>query len=91
VQAARFCRATLAAPSAWVDARDRHGWPALLAAAAAPELLASGRVQVPFASLREQVRARGNAALADVPGLFERLDVPQLSELWPAGEVSAKR
>ena len=64
-----------------------HGWPALLAGAAAPELFDSGRVRIPFASLRDQVRTQGDSALADVPGLLERLDVPQLRELWPAGEV----
>ena len=91
LQAARFCRAELSAPSVSVDAGNRHGWPALLAGAAAPDLLTSGRVQIPFGSLREQVRGKGDAALADVPGLLERLDIPQLRELWPTGEVSEKR
>ena len=90
VQAARFCRTTLAAPSVSVAAAERHGWPALLAGAAAPELFDSGRVRIPFASLRDQIQTQGDSALADVPGLLERLDVPQLRELWPAGEVSAE-
>ena len=77
----------LAAPSVSVAADERHGWPALLSGAA--ELFDSGRVRIPFASLRVQIQARGDSALADVPGLLERLDVPQLRELWPAGEVGA--
>jgi hypothetical protein len=89
VQAARFCRRMLAAPSVSVAADERHGWPALLAGAAAPELFDSGRVRIPFASLRDQIQARGDSALADVPGLLELLDVPQLRELWPAAEVGA--
>ena len=67
------------------------GWPALLAGAAAPEHLVSGSVQIPWASLHDSIRARGDDALSDVPGILERLDVPHLRDLWPAGEVNAPR
>jgi hypothetical protein len=89
-QAARFSREKLAAPSVAIDAENAYGWPALLAAAADPALITSGRVQLPWASLHDVVRARGDDALADVPGLLERLDIPQLRTLWPAGQVSVK-
>jgi hypothetical protein len=90
VQAARFCRTTLDAQSVFLYADNHHGWPALLSGAAMPELFDSGSVQIPVASLRDQIQTRGDTALADVPGLFERLDVPQLRALWPRGEVSVK-
>jgi hypothetical protein len=89
-QAALFCRDGLSAPSVSVDAENAYGWPALLAGAAAPDLIASGSVRIPLASLHEKVRARGDHALCDVPGLLEWLDIPQLRELWPAGQVSVK-
>jgi len=88
VQAARFCRESLAATSVAVDAENAHGWSALLAGAAAPDLIASGSVYIPWASLVDQLRTRGDGALADVPGLLERLDVPQLRTLWPEGRVT---
>ena len=91
VQAARFSREKLFASSVAVDAQNDYGWPALLAGAAAPDLIASGSVRVPRASLREELVARGDHAQADVPGLLERLDVPQLRELWPRGQVSVKK
>jgi hypothetical protein len=103
VQAARFCRdpgtarrvvadgARLSAPSVLVDAENDYGWPALLAGAAAPDLIASGSVRVARASLGEELRIRGDHALADVPGLLERLDIPQLRELWPGGQVSVRK
>jgi len=91
VQAARFCRDKLSAPSVVVDGENDYGWPALLAGAAAPDLIASGSVRVPRASLRDDLRTRGDHALADVPGLLERLDIPQLRALWPGGQVSVKR
>jgi len=103
VQAARFCRdpgtarravadgARLSAPSVAVDAENDYGWPALLAGAAAPDLIASGNVCVSRASLREELLARGDHALADVPGLLERLDIPQLREVWPGGRVSVRK
>ncbi len=84
LQAARFSTGTLGAPSVSVDASGLFGWPALLAGAAAPEILPSGNVQVSGSSLHEILRARGDGALADVPGLLERLDLPQIRALWPA-------
>jgi hypothetical protein len=91
VQAARFCRHTLSASSVAVDAENDYGWSALLAGAAAPDLIASGNVRVSRASLHEELRARGDHALADVPGLLERLDIPQLRELWPGGQVRVRK
>jgi hypothetical protein len=90
VQAARFCRETLGATGVAVDAENANGWPALLAGAAAPDLVPSGRVRIPWASLAEPLRAHGDGALADVPGLFERIDVPQLRALWPDGRVTVR-
>jgi len=90
VQLSRFCRETLGATSLRVDARTGFGWPALLAGAAAPEHLVSGHVEIPWDSLHDILHARRDAALADVPGLLEYLDVPQLRELWPGGEVVVK-
>ncbi|MBI3462542.1 MAG: peptidoglycan DD-metalloendopeptidase family protein [Planctomycetes bacterium] len=91
LQAARFCREKLSAPCVSVDAENPYGWPALLAGAAAPELIASGSVRLRLASLHDDVRARGDHALADVPGMLERLDIPQLRALWPGGQVSVER
>jgi murein DD-endopeptidase MepM/ murein hydrolase activator NlpD len=82
LQAARFSVETLGAPSVSVDASGLFGWPALLAGAAAPEILPSGSARVAGSSLHEILRARGDGALADVPGLLERLDIPRIRELW---------
>ena len=86
-QVARFCRNQLGASTVTVDAQNNFGWAALLAAASDPELLRSGTVQLRLASLHDAARARGDAALADVPGLLEQLDIPQLSQLWPGGRM----
>jgi len=91
VQAARFCRERLSAPTVVVEAENDYGWPALLAAAAAADLIPSGSVFIPRATLRDELRTGGDHALADVPGLLERLDVLQLCELWPGGHVTVKR
>jgi len=94
VQSARFCRdhpargARLSAPSVAVIAENDGGWPALLAGAAAPDLISTGTVRVGRASLHDELRSRGDHALADVPGLLERLDIPQLHEIWPGGRAS---
>lgn len=39
----------------------------------------------------EGVRAQGDAALAEVPGLLERLDIPQICALWPRAQVRVER
>lgn len=90
VQAARFCRDKFSAPSVSLEAENSYGWSALLAGAAAPDLIASGSVEVPWASLHDDIRTRGDQALADVPGLLERLDIAQLRALWSVGHVSVK-
>jgi murein DD-endopeptidase MepM/ murein hydrolase activator NlpD len=86
-QAARLCREKFAASSVHVDAQGPYGWAALLAGAAAPDLLESGTVRLPFESLHDVLRARQDAALADVPGLLERIDVAQLRALWPGATL----
>jgi hypothetical protein len=53
VQAARFCRQTLAATSVSVQAGLSSGWPALLAGAAAPDRISSGCVQIPWSNLAD--------------------------------------
>jgi hypothetical protein len=90
VQAARFCREKFAADAVSVDAQNAFGWPAFLAGAAAPEHFASGSVRIPCSSLHEIVQARGDNALADVPGLLEYLDIPQLRALWPNNTLSVQ-
>lgn len=87
IQVARFCRDQYGVKSVAIDADNNFGWPALLAGAKAPELLPSGTARVRRGSMRDDIRDRGDDALADVPGLLERLDIPQLRRLWPAGEV----
>ena len=58
----------------------------------APHLRArSGTVLLPVATLHDLVRAEGDAALADVPGLLERLDIPQIGRLWPEALVRIDR
>jgi len=88
LQAARFCRGRAAVVV--VEATNSFGWSALLAAGAYPELLSQGNVRIPVASLHEIVKARGDAALCDVPGLLEHLDVPELRALSPEIQVEVK-
>jgi hypothetical protein len=87
-QAARFARETVPGSTVILDAPNRFGWAGLLAGAARPDLFASGTVSVPAASLHDLIRERKDAALADVPGLLERLDVAQLKGLSPGGTVT---
>ena len=89
-QVARFCREKFGGDIA-IEAENAFGWPALLAGAAAPEHIAAGNVHVPWVSLREDVRLRGDQALADVPGILEHLDIPQLQALWPGGSVRVRK
>ena len=74
-----------------LDAENAYGWPALLAGAAAPDVIASGSVDIPRASLHEDVQARGDNALGDVPGLLELLDIPQFRAMWSGGTAIMKR
>lgn len=89
-QVARFSCDQFAVKSVAIEATESFGWSALLAGCAEPELISSGSVTIRHGSLREDVRARGDNALADVPGLLEQLDVPQLRQLWP-GTVAVSR
>lgn len=68
--------------------RGGVGQPHKPAGAAAADLIASGSVRLPRPSLGDELRTRGDHALADVPGLFQRLDIPHLRGLWPGGRVS---
>jgi hypothetical protein len=90
-QAAQFARTQLGATSVSVAAENGYGWPALLAGAAIPEAIDTGSVHLPWASLADDLRERGDASLADVPGLLEIADIPQLRELWPHGQVTIQR
>jgi hypothetical protein len=88
LQAARFCQERFPGCTVMVQATQQFGWSALLAGAAVPSVIQSGHVTIPVATLHEQLRAQGDYARADVPGLLERLDVPQLRRLWPEVRVS---
>jgi len=90
LQAARFCRKEFPNAALEVEASSWFGWPALLAGAAMPDLLQGGTVTIPTATLRTDVDRSGNGTVSDVPGLFERLDVPQIRALWPAAQVTIK-
>jgi hypothetical protein len=90
LQAARFCREHFPGAEIEVDAEGRFGWPALLAGAAVPGLIDRGTVTIPFTSLKDVILGQGDNALADVPGILERLDVPQLRGLWPEAGVTVK-
>lgn len=81
-QIARFSCDQFAVISVAIDADNDFGWPALLAGAAAPELISTGTATVRPKSLHDDVLARGDRALADVPGLLDRLDIPQIRQLW---------
>jgi hypothetical protein len=90
LQAARFCRDHSPGSAVSIEAAGRFGWPSLLAGAAVPGLIRAGAVTVPVGTLHEIVRAEGDVALADIPGLLERLDVPQIRRLWSEAEVTVK-
>jgi len=89
-QIARFSCAQFAVKSVSIDADNDFGWTALLAGAAAPELISSGTATIRRQSMRDDILARGDRALADVPGLLERLDIRQIRQLWP-GDVKIKQ
>jgi hypothetical protein len=69
--------------SVGIDGENDFGWPALLAGAMSPEIISSGRVRLHRESLREDLQGRGEQALADVPGLLERLDIRSIRDMWP--------
>lgn len=81
LQAVRFCGSRFPDSAVVVEAQNRFGWQTLLAAAARPNLIPSGVVQVSVSSLHQQLHEHGDTALADVPGLLERLDLAQLRAL----------
>jgi hypothetical protein len=89
-QAAMFCRRRLGAKSVAMVARNDFGFTALLAGAAMPDLLDSGDVVVPVDSFRALLEEQGDVALAEVPGLFEYFDIPQLTAMWPGGRVATQ-
>ncbi len=87
LQAVRFCQDRYPRSPVLAEATGRFGLPTLMAGAAVPGVIATGTVTIPVATLKDPLRAEGDAALADVPGLLERLDVPQISRLWPEARV----
>jgi hypothetical protein len=87
-QAAHFIGDRFPGTVVVLDAQDGFGWAALLAGAAQPAWIRTGEVTLRFHSLHELIRHHQDAALADVPGLLERLDVPQLQVLWPGAKVT---
>jgi hypothetical protein len=89
VQVARFACDQFQAKSVSIDADNDFGWPSLLAGAAEPDLIASGTAKIRRESLQEDVHTRGDRALADVPGLLERLEIQQIRKLWP-GKVNVQ-
>ena len=62
----------------------------VLAGAAEPNVIATGNARIGRESLQEDIRTRGDRALADVPGLLERLDIQHIRKLWP-GRVTVQR
>lgn len=90
VQVARFGSEQFNVKSVSIDAEIDFGWSCLLAGAAAPDVIVSGNVVIRHESMHEDIRARNDRALADVPGLLERLDVQQIRKLWP-GQVKVQR
>ncbi len=89
LQAARFCRDRFPGSIITVEAANAFGWPTLLGGAAVPGLIRSGSVTVPVATLHEHLRAQGDYARADVPGLLERLDIPQIRQFWREVRVNS--
>lgn len=89
VQVARFGRDQFDVKSVAIDADNDFGWSSLLADAAEPDLIASGNVTIRRESLQDDILARGDRALADLPGLLERMDIPHIRRLWP-GKVTVR-
>jgi hypothetical protein len=87
VQVTRLIRAEIPNARVVVEPPARFAWVTLLAAAAEPGILISGRLSLPVSSLHEVVRSGRDAVLSEVPGLLERLDLPQL-RLLSVGEIS---
>lgn len=90
VQVARFGCDQFNVKSVSIDADNDFGWSSLLAGAAEPDLISGGNATIRRESMRDDVRNRGDRALADVPGLLERLDIPDIRKLW-TGDVMVRR
>jgi hypothetical protein len=98
LQAARFlqrqrfpARGNLPEVQVVLDAPDRFGMAGYLAGAAYPKVMEQASVSVPYPSFRLHLAQAGERALADVPGLMELVDVPQLRELWSRARVRRER
>lgn len=89
VQIARFACDQFKVSFLSIDANNDFGWPSLLAGAAEPDLITSGNVTIRRESMQDDIRTRGDRALADVPGLLDRLDIPDVRKLWP-GQVTVR-
>jgi hypothetical protein len=88
-QVARFGCDQFDVKSVSIDADNDFGWSSLLAGAAVPDLITSGNAKIRRESLQDDIRTRGDRALADVPGLLERLDIQHIRKLWP-GQVTVQ-
>jgi dienelactone hydrolase len=88
-QIARFGCDQFKVKSVSIDADNDFGWSSLLAGAAASDLIAAGNATIRRESLQDDIRARGDGALADVPGLLEQLDIQHIRNLWP-GHVTVR-
>jgi len=90
VQIARFACDQFHVKSVAIDVGNDFGWASLLAGAARPDLIATGQVTIPRESMQDDIRTRGDRALADVPGLLERLEIEHIRKLWP-GQASVRQ
>lgn len=80
-QVAKSLRAQATGVSLELIAEPDTSWVALLTAALEPQAWDTIHGPLPFASIHDDIKARGDRSLADVPGLLERIDVPQLNAL----------
>jgi hypothetical protein len=71
-------------------ANNEFAFPTLLAGAADPLLFDRGEITMEADSFRTIIRERDDGALAELPGLFERLDIPHLVSLWRDGRLAAR-
>lgn len=89
VQVARFACDRFNVKTLAIDADNDYGWSSLLAAATEPDLISTGQVTILRERMKDDIQARGDRALADVPGLLHRLDIPDIRKLWQ-GEVTVR-
>lgn len=88
-QCAAWVRQDLQANKIVLDAKVNFGLASLLGDVATGQI-DGGEIELPVASFRAILQERGDDALAEIPGLFELLDIPQLTTRWPAGQVTVR-